>query len=71
LACLMVFFGTWIDKGMGLIVGGFVPSPVGAVRDYVPTAPELLITLGVYGVGFLLLTFFYKMALTVRARLEA
>ena len=36
-ACAAVFVSLWIDKGLGLVVGGFVPSPLGAVADYVPT----------------------------------
>jgi molybdopterin-containing oxidoreductase family membrane subunit len=69
LACGAIFLGTWIDKGMGLVVGGFIPSPLGAVNDYTPTGPEVMITLGVYGVGFLILTVLYKMALSVRRQL--
>ena len=68
-ACVMVFAATWIDKGLGLIIGGFNPSPVGAVNDYSPTAPELLITLGVWAVGFLILTLCYKIVLSVRRQL--
>jgi molybdopterin-containing oxidoreductase family membrane subunit len=69
LACASIFVGTWIDKGMGLVVGGFIPSPLGAVNDYSPTGPEVMITLGVYGAGFLILTVLYKMALSVRRQL--
>ena len=67
IACICVFAATWIEKGLGLIVGGFVPSPLGKVIDYVPTRPEILITLGVYGLGFLVLTLLYKIAVSVRA----
>ncbi len=38
-ACGMVFLSLWIDKGIGLIVAAFVPSPLGAVTDYTPLAP--------------------------------
>jgi len=65
-ACLLVFFGTWIDKGMGMISGGFVPSPLHYVNEYVPTFPEILITLGVYAIGFSVLTFLYKIAVSVK-----
>jgi Ni/Fe-hydrogenase subunit HybB-like protein len=66
LACIAVFASIWIDKGLGMIVTGFVPTPLGKVVSYTPTAPELLISLGVYGVGALILTVLYKIALTVR-----
>jgi len=68
-ACVMVFASLWIDKGMGLIVGGFVPSPLGHVTSYVPTLPEVSITLAIWAVGVLMLTVLYKMALAVREEL--
>lgn len=66
IAVLAVFVSTWIDKGMGLVVGGFVPNPFERVVEYMPTAPELLISLGVYGIGFLILTVLYKIAIAVK-----
>ncbi len=70
-ACLMVFAGTWIDKGLGMISGGFVPSPLHHVTEYSPTFPELLITIGVYGAGFLVLTILYKMAVGVKEEVRS
>jgi len=66
LACLMVFGGTWIDKGMGLVVGGFIPSPLHQITEYVPTLPELVISLGVYGIGLLCLSVLLKIAVGVK-----
>jgi molybdopterin-containing oxidoreductase family membrane subunit len=34
--CAMIFAGIWIDKGLGLVTGGFVPSPLGHVTEYAP-----------------------------------
>ncbi len=65
-ACVAVVLSVWIEKGLGMIVTGFVPSPLGKVTAYVPTAPELLISLGVYAMGAFLVTAFYKIALAVR-----
>lgn len=64
--CIAIFIGTWIDKGLGMISGGFVPNPLEHVNEYVPTAPEILIALGVWAVGFLILTVLYKIAITVK-----
>ncbi len=58
--------GTWIDKGLGMISGGFVPNPMHEVNEYIPTMPEIGITLGVYAVGALVLTVLYKMAVGVK-----
>jgi molybdopterin-containing oxidoreductase family membrane subunit len=68
---VMVFASLWIDKGLGLIVGGFVPSPLGAVTSYVPSVPEVLIVLGIWALGFLMVTVFYKIALSVREEVAA
>lgn len=65
-ACGMVFLSLWIDKGIGLIVAGFVPSPLGAVTGYSPTLPEVLIVLAIWALGALILTVLYKIALSVR-----
>jgi Ni/Fe-hydrogenase subunit HybB-like protein len=70
-ACAAVFVSLWIEKGLGLVITGFIPSPLEHVTEYRPTAPELLIGLGVYALGFLVLTALYKVAVTVRARLAA
>lgn len=70
-ACVFVFLGTWIDKGMGLISGGFVPNPLHHVNEYVPTIPEIIITIGVYAIGFLILTVLYKIAISVKEETSA
>ncbi len=70
-ACVTVFVGTWIDKGLGMISGGFVPNPMHQVTEYAPTIPEILITLGVYGIGALVLTILYKMSVAVKEEVAA
>lgn len=65
-ACVSVFVSIWIDKGLGMVVTGFIPTPLGAVVTYVPTGTELMISLGIYGIGALVLTALYKIALEVR-----
>ena len=66
LASLAVFVSLWLEKGMGLIVAGFVPSPLRTVTSYAPTAPEWGIVGGVWAVGALMLTLFYKITVSVR-----
>jgi Ni/Fe-hydrogenase subunit HybB-like protein len=66
LICCAVFASIWIDKGLGMIVAGFTPSPLGEVIRYSPSAVELLISLGVYSIGALLITLFYKITVSVR-----
>jgi Ni/Fe-hydrogenase subunit HybB-like protein len=70
-ACVFVFVGTWIDKGLGMISGGFVPNPLHHVTEYVPTIPELLISLGIWATGLLILSALYKIAITIKEELHA
>lgn len=71
LACALVIITTWIDKGLGLITGGFVPNPLDQVTEYWPTVPEALITLGVWATGFLILTVLYKVAVSIKEEVRA
>ena len=65
-ACVAVFLSLWLDKGLALIVGGFIPSPLGRVSPYVPTVSEVAITAGVWALGLILLTVFVKIVMAVR-----
>jgi molybdopterin-containing oxidoreductase family membrane subunit len=70
LACVAVFISMWIDKGLGLIVPGFIPSQTGEVVEYTPTVPEIFIALGVVALGALVLTVLYKITTSVLADIE-
>ncbi len=67
-ACIAVFVSLWIEKGLGLVIPGFIPSPLGRIGTYIPTAPEIAITLGVWAAGFFVLTLFYRLFVSVRAQ---
>jgi len=66
IACISVFTALWIDKGFGLVIGGYVPNPLEEVTDYWPTWTEFFIGLGVWSIGFLVLTVLYKIAISVK-----
>lgn len=66
LACITLFVSLWIDKGFGLVIGGFIPNPFETVTDYWPTRPETIISVGVWAAGLLILTVLYKVAVGVR-----
>ncbi len=65
-ACVVTFVSLWIDKGVCLVVGGFMPSPLGAITRYVPTLPETLISAAVWALGALMITVFTRL----RSRFE-
>lgn len=69
--CAAVIISTWIDKGLGLVIGGFVPNTFDRVVEYWPTTPEILITIGVWATGFFVLTVLYKVAVSVKEEVGA
>lgn len=69
-ACITVFLSIWIEKGLGMIITGFVPNPLGEVTRYWPTFTETMITIGVYAIGALVVTIFYKATLSIRGEVS-
>jgi molybdopterin-containing oxidoreductase family membrane subunit len=66
IACIFIVIATWIDKGFGLVIGGFIPNPFERVFEYWPTTPEIVISMGVWATGFFILTVLYKIAVSVK-----
>ncbi len=66
LSCILVFIGTWIDKGLGMIAGGFIPSPLHHVTEYIPTTHELMISAGVTAIGLFILTILLKLTISIK-----
>jgi Ni/Fe-hydrogenase subunit HybB-like protein len=69
-ACVAVFVSLWIEKGLGLLVAGFVPTPLGKVVRYMPTVPEVAIAIGIWAMGLLIITVLYKIFISVRKEVE-
>jgi len=65
LGCLLIIVGIWIEKGIGLIVPGFIPAPLGEVWEYAPTLIEILVTLGIWAVGLLILTLILRVIIPI------
>ncbi len=65
-ACIGIVSSIWIDKGVGLIIGGFVPTPLEKIVGYMPNINEILITIGVWSIGILILTVLLKIAVAVK-----
>ena len=58
--CLAVFIGIWIEKGMGLMLPGVIPTPIGEFAEYMPSHIELMIVGGIWAIGFFVLTVLIK-----------
>ena len=63
--CVMAFVGIWIEKGMGLIVPGYIPTPIGEVTEYHPSFVEWMLVLGIWAFGFFILTILLKGAIGI------
>ena len=65
-ALLCIFLGCWFDKGINFVLAGFVPNSFGEIVDYVPHPNEIMIIIGIFAIGALVLTLLFKVALAVR-----
>jgi molybdopterin-containing oxidoreductase family membrane subunit len=70
-ASVLLFVGVWMEKGIGLIIPGLVPSPMGEVTDYIPSWVEIGVTLGILAVGIAVVTMLIRPALIIEQRFEA
>jgi molybdopterin-containing oxidoreductase family membrane subunit len=66
-ACVLAIVGIWIEKGMGLIVPAFIPTPLGEIVEYTPTLHEVLVCVGIWAFGLLLYTIFVRISVPVLA----
>lgn len=65
LGCVLVFMGVFIEKGVGLVLPGFTPGSLGEVYEYFPSRVELMIAIGIAGVGVLVFTLLSKAAIAL------
>ncbi len=65
IACVLSFIGIWIEKGMGLVIPGFVPTPLGEIFEYVPTSVELSVAAGIWAFGILVFTLLAKSVIAI------
>ena len=70
LGCSALFLAFWLDKGIGFVLAGFVPTPLHEITEYIPTVNELGITVGVWATGFMVVTLLYKIAIGVEHEVE-
>jgi len=65
IACVLVITGIYIEKGMGLIIPGFIPGVLGEIYEYGPSAIEKGVAMGIWAFGALFFTLFLKFALPI------
>jgi Ni/Fe-hydrogenase subunit HybB-like protein len=63
---LLIIVGVWIEKGLGLIVPGFIPDPLGEIYEYLPNINEVAISLGIWAFGLFIFTMFMRIAIPIQ-----
>ncbi len=65
IACHLCIVGLWVEKGMGLIIPGFIPSPLGEIVEYSPNLDEIVLSLAITALGALMFTLFAKVTIGI------
>lgn len=65
IACILAFSGAWIEKGMGLIIPGFIPSTLHEIVEYLPSLTEWKVTAGIWAFGLMVYTVALKIAIPI------
>ncbi len=64
-ACCFAFAGIWIEKGMGLIIPGFIPSTLHEIVEYTPNGIEWRISAGIWAAGLMIYTLAIRVAMPI------
>jgi molybdopterin-containing oxidoreductase family membrane subunit len=65
LGCGCAIVGVWVEKGMGLVIPGFVPTPLGEIVEYTPSFTEFCVSAAIWALGALLYTLLLKAAVPI------
>ena len=60
IGCVLIIVGIWIEKGMGLVIPGFIPDALGEIYEYMPSVEEVLISAGIFAIGTMVYTLFVR-----------
>ncbi|MBM4054978.1 MAG: polysulfide reductase [Planctomycetes bacterium] len=65
MACILATVGIWIEKGPGLIIPGFLPTPLGEIVEYIPTYNETMVCVGIWAIGALIFSWMLRLAIPI------
>jgi Ni/Fe-hydrogenase subunit HybB-like protein len=63
--CAAAVLGVWVEKGMGLVIPGFVPSPLGEIVEYIPSFTEFCVSAAIWAAGAFISTLLLKVAVPI------
>jgi Ni/Fe-hydrogenase subunit HybB-like protein len=65
IGAVLIYSSVYIEKGIALIVPGFTPDALGQIYVYTPSMVEIRTAVMIFSAGFLLFTFFTKIAIAI------
>jgi molybdopterin-containing oxidoreductase family membrane subunit len=65
IGCVLIFTGVYIEKGMGLVIPGFIPDTLHEIYEYAPSGIELLLTMGIWATGLFVFTMLLRVAIPI------
>ena len=65
IGCILVFVGVYIEKGMGLVIPGFIPDTLHEIYEYSPSNTELLLAMGIWATGLFVYTMLLRVAIPI------
>lgn len=65
IACVCGFIGIWLEKGMGFVIPGFIPTPLGEIFEYAPSLTEFLISIGIWALALMIFTLLAKASIAI------
>jgi molybdopterin-containing oxidoreductase family membrane subunit len=65
IGCILVFIGVYIEKGMGLVIPGFIPDVLHEIYEYAPTGTEMLLAMGIWATGLFVFTMLLRVAIPI------
>jgi molybdopterin-containing oxidoreductase family membrane subunit len=60
IGCVLIIIGIWIEKGMGLVIPGFIPDALGEIYEYMPSLVEVMVSVGILAIGTMVYTLFVR-----------
>ncbi|MBI4951218.1 MAG: polysulfide reductase NrfD [Myxococcales bacterium] len=62
----LTMLGIWLEKGVGLVIPAFIPTPLGEVVEYWPNFGEILVSVGLAALGAFVFTAIAKVTIAIQ-----